>query len=182
MNLKILKACLNSPNDSFFLVCSLPFIGGKNTALLWLFLALILVILIMIQQYHISLPPYKRGFHLITNFILDKFENLPEKGLLNVFIKHTSAGITINENADPSVRVDFESAFSQLAKENEPYYTHTFEGADDMPAHIKATLVGSSVTIPIVDGKLDLGTWQGIYLGEFRDRGGSRKLTITVYS
>ena len=134
----------------------------------------------MIRQYDISLEPYSRGYHLITDKILSKIE-LPEKGLLNVFIKHTSAGLTINENADPSVRKDFESIFNHLVPENEPYYTHTMEGSDDMPAHIKSSLVGSSVTIPVSNGKLNFGTWQGIYLCEFRNRGGSRKLVVTVY-
>ena len=137
---------------------------------------------VMIQQYHIGLPSFNRGFHLITDIIYSKLDMLPDKGLANIFIKHTSAGITINENADPSVRVDFETVLNRLVKENEPYYTHTFEGPDDMPAHIKSTLVGNSLTIPIVNGKLDLGTWQGIYLCEFRDRGGSRKLTLSIYS
>lgn len=135
----------------------------------------------MIKQIEIALKQYKRGFHLITNEILNKIGVLPEKGLLHVFIKHTSAGITINENADPTVLHDFEVAFNRLIKENEPYYQHTFEGSDDMPAHIKSSLVGSSVTIPITNYQLNLGTWQGIYLCEFRNNGGSRKLTVTIY-
>ncbi|GAB4251026.1 MAG: secondary thiamine-phosphate synthase enzyme YjbQ [Vicingaceae bacterium] len=135
----------------------------------------------MIKQIEIELKPYKRGFHLITNEILNKIGALPEKGLLNIFIKHTSAGITINENADPTVLHDFEVAFNHLIKENEPYYQHTFEGSDDMPAHIKSSLVGSSITIPITNYQLNLGTWQGIYLCEFRNNGGSRKLTATIY-
>jgi secondary thiamine-phosphate synthase enzyme len=109
-------------------------------------------------------------------------ETLPNVGLLHLFIKHTSAGLTINENADPSVRVDFESVFNKMVPENEPFLTHTIEGSDDMPAHIKSTLVGSSVTIPISNGRLNLGTWQGIYLCEFRNHGGRRKLVATVYS
>lgn len=136
----------------------------------------------MVEQFHIKLPKFGRGFHLITAFVLEPIKNLPEKGLLHVFIKHTSAGLTINENADPTVRKDFESSFNNLVKENEPYYQHDPEGSDDMPAHIKSSLVGSSVTIPIVSGDLDLGTWQGIYLCEFRNRGGRRELTVTVYS
>ena len=136
----------------------------------------------MIQQIKIQLPPYKRGFHLITREVLQQLPNLPKAGLLNVFIQHTSAGLTINENADPSVRVDFESIFNKLVPENEPYLTHTLEGPDDMPAHIKAALVGSSVTIPISEGALNLGTWQGIYLCEFRNYGGRRKLVATIYS
>jgi secondary thiamine-phosphate synthase enzyme len=108
--------------------------------------------------------------------------DLPETGILNLFIKHTSAGLTINENADPSVRVDFESIFNKLVPENLPFLTHTLEGSDDMPAHIKTALVGTSVSIPISDGRLNLGTWQGIYLCEFRNHGGNRKLVATIYS
>ncbi|MDZ4846403.1 MAG: secondary thiamine-phosphate synthase enzyme YjbQ [Chitinophagales bacterium] len=136
----------------------------------------------MIEQYKIILPEFSRGFHLITGFLLEPIKKLPEKGLLHVFIKHTSAGLTINENADPTVRHDFESVFNHLVKENESYYKHDLEGSDDMPAHIKSSLVGSSVTIPVANRKLDLGTWQGIYLCEFRNRGGRRELTVTVYS
>ncbi len=134
----------------------------------------------MITQQFITLPAYSRGFHLITERLLQEMK-LPEKGILNVFIKHTSAGLTINENADPTVRTDLESSFNHLVKENEPFYKHTFEGPDDMPAHIKSSLVGSSVTIPVTNGKLYLGTWQGIYLCEFRNHGGSRKLIVTIY-
>lgn len=135
----------------------------------------------MIQQIEIVLPPYPRGFHLITSAILKQVPSLPEKGLFSLFIKHTSAGITINENADPSVRVDFESVFNRIMPENEPYLTHTIEGPDDMPAHIKAALIGSSVTIPITGSRLNLGTWQGIYLCEFRNHGGRRHLVVTIY-
>ncbi|GAB5417992.1 MAG: secondary thiamine-phosphate synthase enzyme YjbQ [Crocinitomicaceae bacterium] len=131
------------------------------------------------MQTFISLPPYPRGFHIITNLIEGAIE-LPETGVLHVFIQHTSAGLTINENADPTVLEDFESSFNQLVRENEPFYKHTFEGSDDMPAHIKSSLVGASVTIPITNGKLNLGTWQGIYLCEFRNHGGPRKLVLTV--
>jgi secondary thiamine-phosphate synthase enzyme len=136
----------------------------------------------MTDQYEFSLPAYPRGFHLITQEVVQAIDTLPKKGILHVFIKHTSAGLTINENADPTVRVDFESSFNQLVKENEPYYEHTFEGSDDMPAHIKSSLVGSSVSIPITDHRLNLGTWQGIYLCEFRNHGGSRKLVATITS
>jgi secondary thiamine-phosphate synthase enzyme len=136
----------------------------------------------MVEQYKIKLPEFSRGFHLITAFVLEPIKKLPEKGLLHVFIKHTSAGLTINENADPTVRQDFESAFNNLVKENEPYYRHDLEGSDDMPAHIKSSLVGSSVTIPISNGQPDFGTWQGIYLCEFRNRGGRRELTVTVWA
>ena len=135
----------------------------------------------MISQKEISLKPRKRGFHLITHEILEAAGQLAESGVLHVFVKHTSAGITLNENADPSVRTDFESVFNRLAPENEPYYTHTMEGPDDMPAHIKSALTGSSVTIPITNGKLNMGTWQGIYFCEFRNHAGSRKLVVTVY-
>lgn len=119
---------------------------------------------------------------MITHHIIDACGQLPEVGLLNVFIQHTSAGICINENADSSVLHDFETVFNKLVKENEPYYTHDMEGPDDMPAHIKSVLAGSSVTIPITDGKLNLGVWQGVYLCEFRYNGGRRKLIITIYS
>lgn len=136
----------------------------------------------MIKQKEFSLQPYSRGFHLITNEILNHIDKLPENGILQVFIKHTSAGLTINENADPSVRSDFESYFSHSVPENEPYYIHTMEGSDDMPAHLKSSIIGSSVSIPITNGRLNLGTWQGIYLGEFRNYGGARKIVITIYS
>ena len=137
----------------------------------------------MIFQKEIILPAYSRGFHLITSTVLGDLKDLPNTGLLHLFIKHTSAGLTINEDADPSVRVDFESVFNKrIMPEHEPYLTHTIEGPDDMPAHIKSTLVGSSVTIPITDGRLNLGTWQGIYLCEFRNHGGRRKLVATIYS
>lgn len=137
----------------------------------------------MIQQIPILLPPFERGFHLVTTEITSQLPVLPKTGLLSLFIQHTSAGLTINENADPSVRVDFESVFNhRIMPENEPYLTHTLEGADDMPAHIKATLVGSSISIPITKGRMNLGTWQGIYLCEFRNYGGRRKLIATIYS
>ena len=133
-------------------------------------------------QKTITLSPKSRGFHIITRDVL---ENIPEikdfkTGILQLFIKHTSASLTINENADPTVRTDFESHFNMLAPENQSYYQHTFEGSDDMPAHLKASLLGSSVSIPITDGKLNLGTWQGIYLCEHRNRGSDRKLIITI--
>ncbi len=138
--------------------------------------------IVMITQKEIILPSYPRGYHLITREVLQKLEPLPPLGIFHLYIKHTSAGLTINENADPSVRVDFESIFNRLVPENEPYLTHTIEGPDDMPAHIKSTLVGSSVSIPITNGRLNLGTWQGIFLCEFRNHGGSRKLIATIYS
>lgn len=136
----------------------------------------------MIQQIDISLPAFSRGYHLIDDHIFRQLPTLPTTGIFHLFIKHTSAGLTINENADPSVRVDFESIFNKIVPENEPYLTHTLEGADDMPAHIKATLVGSSVSIPISNHQLNLGTWQGIYLCEFRNYGGKRQLVATIYS
>ena len=134
-------------------------------------------------QKTITLSPKSRGFHIITHDVL---ENIPElkdlkTGILQLFIKHTSASLTINENADPTVRTDFESHFNMLAPENQSYYQHTFEGSDDMPAHLKASLLGSSVSIPITDGKLNLGTWQGIYLCEHRNRDSDRKLIITIH-
>ena len=133
-------------------------------------------------QKTITLSPKSRGFHIITHDVL---ENIPElkdlkTGILQLFIKHTSASLTINENADPTVRTDFESHFNMLAPENQSYYQHTFEGSDDMPAHLKASLLGSSVSIPITDGRLNLGTWQGIYLCEHRNRGSDRKLIVTI--
>ena len=137
---------------------------------------------IMINQIEIQLPRYKRGYHLITHIIDSEIDKLHKTGVLNIFIKHTSAGITINENADPSVRVDFENIFNKLIPEGLPYYTHTIEGLDDMPAHIKASIIGNSINIPITNGKLNLGTWQGIYLCEFRNESSSRKLVLTITS
>ena len=136
----------------------------------------------MIRQKELTLRPYPRGFHLITAEIVNTIDLQDiEAGLLHVFIKHTSASLTINENADPTVRTDFESHFNASVPENASYYRHTYEGPDDMSAHLKASILGSSVTIPITNGRLNLGTWQGIYLGEHRDHGGSRKLVLTVY-
>ena len=137
----------------------------------------------MIKQIEFRLPEYPRGFHLITRQVLDRIDlNGIEAGLLNVFIQHTSASLTINENADPTVRMDFESHFNKFIPENASYYRHDYEGSDDMPAHLKTSTLGSSVTIPITSGRLNLGTWQGIYLGEHRNHGGSRRLIATVYS
>ncbi len=136
----------------------------------------------MIYQKEILLPPFKRGYHLITNILKQELPELPEKGLLNIFILHTSAGLTINENYDPTVREDFEKVFNKLIPENDPIYAHTMEGSDDMPAHIKSSLVGQSLTLPVKNNRLALGTWQGIYLCEFRNRGGQRKIILTVYS
>lgn len=135
----------------------------------------------MIRQYSLTLPPFPRGFHLITNHVLRAVAEWPDRGLLHVFILHTSAGLSINENADPSVLHDYEHVFNRLVPENDPGYTHTLEGPDDMPAHIKSSLVGSSVSCPITDRKLHLGTWQGIYLCEFRNRASGRSLVISVW-
>lgn len=135
----------------------------------------------MIRQEEIRLPAYPRGYHLITDQITTALGVLPASGLLHVFIQHTSAAITINEDADPSVREDFESIFNYLVPEHLPFLRHTIEGPDDMPAHIKAALIGTSVTIPISGGRLNLGTWQGIYLCEFRNRASGRRLVLTVY-
>ena len=134
----------------------------------------------MATTFDIQLPHYSRGFHLITRDIVSQLPPLPESGLLVVFIKHTSAGLTINENADPDVRHDFQTFFNKLVPDGAPYFIHTLEGPDDMSAHIKASLIGSSVTIPIKNHRLNLGTWQGVYLGEVRDGGDTRKLSITI--
>jgi len=136
----------------------------------------------MTTQAKITLPHFSRGFHLITRNILDNLPSLPEQGLINIFIQHTSAGICINENGDPTVRLDFETVFNRLIPDGAREYVHSYEGPDDMPAHIKSTLIGQSVSIPITNGRLNLGTWQGVYLGEFRDHGGSRRLVITIIS
>ncbi len=137
----------------------------------------------MLKQKEIVLPGFRRGYHLIDNIIEEELKGiLPETGILHIFIKHTSAAITLNENADYSVRVDFETVMNKLVPESQNYYTHTTEGDDDMPAHIKASLIGNSITIPITNGRLNMGMWQGIYLCEFRNFGGSRKLVLTVYS
>ena len=136
----------------------------------------------MIQHIELTLPEYPRGFHLITDEILKSLGELPKNGILHLFIKHTSAGLTINENADATVREDFANSFDRLVKEREPFYRHTIEGDDDMPAHIKASLVGFAVSIPIANYRLDLGVWQGIYLCEFRNRGGRRNLIATLYT
>lgn len=136
----------------------------------------------MIKQYQFSLQAYPRGYHLITETIIQQLADLPQTGLVNLFIQHTSAALTINEDADPSVRVDFENIFNKLVPENMPFLTHTMEGPDDMPAHIKAALIGTSVTIPITNGQLNLGTWQGVYLCEFRNHANVRKIVATIYS
>ena len=137
----------------------------------------------MIQQTTFSLAPKRRGYHLVTNEILANLTApLPETGLLNLFVQHTSCALSINENADPDVRTDMEEILNHVVRENESYYQHVFEGADDMPAHAKSSLFGVSLSIPITHGRLNLGTWQGIYLCEFRNHGGSRRIVATVIS
>ncbi len=136
----------------------------------------------MIKQIEFTLPAYGRGYHLITNVVMEFLTELPETGILHLFIKHTSAGLTINENADSSVRVDFETIMNKIVPEGLPDYLHTLEGSDDMPAHVKASLIGNSVSIPISDHHLNMGIWQGIYLCEFRNHGGARKMIATIYS
>lgn len=134
-------------------------------------------------QREIQLEPFSRGFHLITNEILNAVPEISQIkiGQTQIFIKHTSASLTINEDADYTVRTDFESHFNKMVPENAPYYKHTYEGSDDMPAHIKASILGTSVQIPITNGKLNLGIWQGVYLCEHRNSGGSRKIVITIF-
>lgn len=134
-------------------------------------------------QKELQLPSYRRGFHLITDTILKAVPELAQMkiGMLHVFIKHTSASLTINENADPTVRLDFESHMNKMVPENAPYYVHNYEGPDDMPAHIKTSLMGASVQVPITNGRLNMGIWQGIYLCEHRNHASGRKLVITVF-
>jgi secondary thiamine-phosphate synthase enzyme len=133
-------------------------------------------------QKEITLPAFPRGFHLVTDLVVREVPEIREirAGLLHVFIQHTSASLTLNENADPTVREDFEAHFHRTVPENAPYYRHTIEGPDDMPAHIKASLLGSSVTVPISRGRPNLGRWKGIYLCEHRDRAGKRRLVVTA--
>ena len=134
-------------------------------------------------QREFKLPSFSRGFHLITDRVEREIPELRhiKAGILHVFIQHTSASLTINEDADPTVRQDFETHFNKVVPENAPYYRHNYEGSDDMPAHLKASLLGSSVSIPITNGRLNLGTWQGIYLCEHRDRAAGRSLVLTAY-
>ncbi|MEG3132792.1 secondary thiamine-phosphate synthase enzyme YjbQ [Rouxiella sp. T17] len=133
-------------------------------------------------QKELKLKQRARGFHLVTDEILQQIPEIRQLsiGMCNVFIQHTSAGLTINENADPTVRIDFESHFNKMVKEDEPWYQHDYEGSDDMPAHLKSSILGCSLNIPISNGRLNLGTWQGIYLCEHRNHGGSRRLIITL--
>lgn len=134
----------------------------------------------MNHQTTIDLPAFPRGFHLITHFIEAELKNLPATGVLHLFLQHTSAGLMINENADYTVRQDFEQVLNRLVPENQPWYRHRSEGSDDLPAHIKSAIAGISVSIPITSGKLNLGMWQGIYLCEFRNSGGRRRIVATV--
>ena len=137
----------------------------------------------MIQQTSFKLRAKKRGYHLVTEEIMQHLpQPLPKEGLLNLFVQHTSCALSVNENADPDVRSDMEKIMNHIVPENEPYYEHTMEGADDMPAHAKCSMFGVSITIPITNGRLNLGTWQGVYLCEFRDHGGERKIVATIYS
>ncbi len=136
----------------------------------------------MVTQKEIVLPPFSKGFHLIDNLVLEALGELPETGLLHLFLKHTSAALMLNENADPDVRTDLDSLFNRIAPEGAPFYTHVLEGADDMPAHFKSAVLGTSLTLPITCGRLNTGTWQGIYFCEFRNHGGRRKLVLTVIS
>tara|TARA_B100001939_G_C16870636_1_gene586235 strand:+ start:681 stop:1088 length:408 start_codon:yes stop_codon:yes gene_type:complete len=132
----------------------------------------------MIFQKEITLKPFPRGFHLISNVIFDELPNM--SGIVNVFIKHTSASLTINENADPAVRIDFENHFNKLVSENDNHYTHTLEGKDDMTSHIKSSILGSSVNFPIKNGIPQIGIWQGVYLCEHRNQASSRQIIITI--
>lgn len=134
----------------------------------------------MIYQKEFSLRAYPRGIHLVTGEIMSNLKEIKGTGLLNLLIKHTSAALALNENADPDVRHDLDTIFNRLVPENAPYYLHTDEGADDMPAHAKSVIAGSSLTLPVTEGHLNLGIWQGIYLCEFRDYGGSRRIVATA--
>lgn len=136
----------------------------------------------MVRQHFFRLPEMARGFHLITSFIESQVGTLPKEGLLNIFLQHTSAGLVLNENVDPTVRADFETIMNNIVPESRTLYKHDMEGLDDMPAHFKASLVGQSLTIPIANGRLALGMWQGIYFCEFRNYGGPRNIVVTVYS
>lgn len=134
----------------------------------------------MIRQVEITLPAFRRGYHLVTREIVSRLPQLSQSGLVNIFLRHTSAAISLNENADPTVRRDFETFMNKLIPDGDRSFSHTLEGADDMAAHLKSSVLGASLTIPIVDGRLGLGTWQGIYLCEFRNSGGSRELIVTI--
>jgi len=135
-----------------------------------------------ILQHEFSLNAKQRGFHLITDEILQNLSQISDiaRGTVNLFLKHTSASLSLNENCDPTVRSDMEKYFNDIADEDKPYFEHTYEGSDDMPAHLKSAMIGVSITIPISNGVLNLGSWQGIYLGEHRNLGGSRKVVATI--
>jgi secondary thiamine-phosphate synthase enzyme len=136
----------------------------------------------MTEQINITLSSKSQGIHLVTDEIMSRLPKIPKAGLMNIFIKYTSCALSINENCDPAVRGDMKAILDRLVPENQPYYEHTLEGSDDMPAHAKASLIGSSITIPITDGHLNLGIWQGIYLCEFRRHGGARNIVVTIIS
>ncbi len=136
----------------------------------------------MIIQKEITLPSFRRGFHIIDRYILEALGPLPETGMINIFVKHTSAGIMINENADPDVLVDMTTLLERVAPENDRAYIHTMEGPDDMPSHFKSAILGHSITVPVTNGRMNLGTWQSVFLCEFRNRGGNRKVVVTLYS
>jgi len=135
----------------------------------------------MIFQKEIQLQSMSHGFHNIDRIIYNAFDEFPETGLINIFVKHTSAGLMINENADPDVQVDLQSLLDKMAPEGAPFYHHTMEGSDDMPAHFKSSVFGQSITIPITNGRMNMGTWQSLYFCEFRNYGGRRKIVVTVY-
>ncbi len=136
----------------------------------------------MVVQKEITLPAFAKGFHLIDDIVLEALGQLPETGLLNIFLKHTSAALMLNENADPDVRTDLDTLFNRIAPEGAPFYTHVLEGADDMPAHFKSAFLGTSLTLPITHHRLNTGVWQGIYFCEFRHRAGRRRLVLTLFS
>lgn len=135
----------------------------------------------MILQKEIQLSSISRGFHNIDDVVYNAFDSFPETGLVNIFVKHTSAALMINENADPDVQVDLQNLLDKIAPEGAPFYRHTMEGRDDMPAHFKSSVFGQSITIPITNSRLNMGTWQSLYFCEFRNHGGSRRVVVTVY-
>ena len=134
----------------------------------------------MVQHFDLNLPPLPRGIHLVTKQLIAQLPPLPQNGMLHLLLQHTSAGLLLNENADPTVRTDMEAYLDRIAPEHAPYFLHTYEGPDDMPAHLKSALTGVQLTLPIRNGRLTLGTWQGIYLAEFRNHGGSRKILASI--
>ena len=174
---RVQSSSLELPRCSLF--SQILFAKLRNSAQFSVFLHPLLG-MFMIEQVEITLKAKSRGFHLVTSEILSQLPKLPKTGIINIFCKHTSCGLSINENADPDVRVDMETIFNRLVPENRPEYEHTLEGADDMPAHAKSTLSGVSLTIPITNGHLNMGTWQGIYFCEYRNYGGARRLVVTI--